>query len=113
MDVGESIALLKLVMEIRIIGKLTRRITNIGDGFVFVDYLDADIFLEDVFVLEDGTEIILIEIKLHFDTKEPLTEMGSGWKCLCRFDNFDLSQVPSVGDWFDGDRHLIAKRKEQ
>jgi len=100
-------------MEIRIIGKLTRRIAYIGDGFVFVDYLNADIFLEDVFVLEDGTEIILREIKLQFDTKEPLTEMGSGWKCLCRFDNFDLSRVPSVENWFDGNTRIIARKKEQ
>ena len=97
-------------MEIRISGKLTDHYSWIGDGFVFVDYLDEDIFLEDIFILKDGTEIILKEIKLQFDTKEPLKEMGSGWKCLCKFTNLDLKRIPSASTW--SSNFIIAKRKE-
>ena len=77
---------------------------------LYLSYLDADIFLGDVFSLADGTEITLQEIKLQFATKEPLTEMGKGWKCLCRFDNFDLNNIPSVGNWFDGNTRIKAIR---
>jgi hypothetical protein len=109
-------------MEIRISGKLDRHnrafftkkesaeLSYIGDGFVFVDYLDEGIFLGDIFILENGTEIILKEIKLQFDTKEPLTEMGSGWKCLCKFDNLDLKKIPTISAW--NSNFIIANRKE-
>lgn len=59
-------------MEIQIIGKFEpgnpqKQINHIPwmvEGFVFVQYLFADIFLGDLFILEDGTEISLQEIKL-------------------------------------------------
>jgi hypothetical protein len=101
-------------MEIRITGKYDRLVNNIpwlSDGLVFVDYLEEDIFLEDRFLLESGEEIVLKEIKLQFDTKEPLTEMGRGWKCLCRFDGIDLTKIPAVKNW-GGNPIMIAKRKE-
>lgn len=82
----------------------------IDEGFVFVAYLNEDIFLGDVFELEDGTEITLREIKLQFDTKEPLTSMGAGWKCLCRFENLNLDPIPVVRDWFS-DIDIPATRK--
>lgn len=110
-------------MEIRIRGKFERsnrhfytqkdidQIPWIGEGFVFVDYLNEDIFLHDVFVPENGKEIILREIKLQFDTKEPLTMMGRGWKCLCRFDNLDLENITAVKDWFASTAFIMAKKK--
>ena len=110
-------------MEIRISGKFERsnrsiytqkeidKLFWIGDGFVFVQYIPEDIFLGDVFILEDGTEIKLLEIKLQFDTKEPLEMMGHGWKCLCRFENLDLKSVRSVRDWFSGEPVILANRK--
>lgn len=112
-------------MEIRISGRFepsnnflyTQRDIDqvwwIGDGFVFVQYLPEDIFLGDVFILEDGVEITLREIKLQFDTKEPLTMMEHGWKCLCRFENLNLSKIPAVKDWFENDSFVVARRKER
>ena len=101
-------------MEIRIKGKFegSHQIPWIGEGFVFVDYLDEDIFLGNVFVLKDGTEICLQEIKIQFYSKEPITMIGHGWKCLCRFDNLDLEQLSVVKDWFDKAPFIIATRKD-
>lgn len=68
-------------MEIQIAGKFEpnnpslysqkeiEQISWIGDGFVFIQYLAEDIFLGDVFILGDDTEITLREIRLQFDTK--------------------------------------------
>ena len=110
-------------MEIRIKGKFERNNRSIftqneidgiswnGDGFVFVDYLEEDVFLGDVFVLKNGTEIILKEIRLQYNTEEPLTMMGHGWKCLCKFDNLDLDKVPAVKDWFDNIPFIVAIKK--
>jgi hypothetical protein len=110
-------------MEIRIVGKLEpnnttlyspneiEQISWIGEGFVFIDYLDEDIFLSDVFILEDGIEITLREIKIQFDTKEPWTMMDRGLKCLCRFEGFDLNKVPVVKDWFSNTSKIVARRK--
>ena len=110
-------------MEIRIRGKLEQSnrslytqdeidaISWIGNEFVFVEYLEEDIFLDDVFILETGEEIILREIKLQFKTKKPLTMMGHGWKCLCRFDNLDLTKIPAAKDWFDEPSVVVAKRR--
>lgn len=106
-------------MKIRIIGKFEKtaeevnRVSWIGDNFVFVWYLPGDILLGDVFILEDGTEIILKEIKLQFDTKEPLTMMSHGWKCFCRFEGLDLNKVPVAQDWYDNTPSIIAIRKEK
>ena len=111
-------------MQINILGKCDpdsrelydhserKELLRIGQGFVFVDYLPEDIFINDVFILDDGTEIILREIKLQFDTKEPLTEMGHGWKCLCRFEGLDLDKLPSVRDWFKINLKIVARRKD-
>ena len=92
-------------MEIRISGKIKR-----PKGFVFVLHLTEDIYLDDVFILGDGTEIILREIKIQFDTKEPWTMMYQGWKCLCRFDNFDLKKVNAARGW-SNEPVIVAKRK--
>lgn len=83
----------------------------IGEGFVFVQYLTEDIFVGDVFILEDGTEIILKEIKLQFDTEQPLTSMNAGWKGLCRFDNLNLDKIPVVRDWFNNTTDIPAQKK--
>lgn len=85
----------------------------VGEGFVFVDYLNEDIFLGDVFILDDKTEITLLEIKLQFNTRERLTMMGHGWKCLCRFLNLNLENVPVASDWFDTTPIIIATRKTE
>ena len=110
-------------MEIKILGKCdpdsrelyvykeNKDLSGIGQGLVFVDYLSEDIFLNDVFILEDNTEIILREIKLQFETKEQITEMGHGWKCLCRFEGLDLDKLPAVRDWFTSNFKIVAKRK--
>lgn len=107
-------------MQIRIQGKfdellLTKKERNelwwLKNGLVFVSYLEEDIFLEDVFILTEGTEITLKEIKLQFDTKEPLTIMGKGWKCLCKFQNLDLNKLMPVKDWGNSENNLIAVRK--
>ncbi len=111
-------------MEISIAGKLecsnrtlyTQReideLSWVGDGFVFVQYLPQDIFIGDVFILADGTEITLQEIKIQFNTKEPLTTIEHGWKCLCRFDNLNLDDVPAVKDWFVGESIIVARKKQ-
>ena len=111
-------------MEIRIAGKFEPNNTTlyspneikqtswVGEEFVFIDYLDEDIFLGDVFILEDGTEITLREIKIQLDTKEPWTMMGHGWKCLCRFEGIDLDKVPVVRDWFNNTPKIVARRKD-
>jgi hypothetical protein len=110
-------------MEIKISGKFENKNRSlytqkeidevwwIGEGFVFVQYLTEDIFLGDVFVLEDRTEITLRQIKLQFNAKESLTMMSRGWKCLCKFDNLNLDKIPAVKDWFHTDAVIIARRK--
>jgi hypothetical protein len=109
-------------MEIYIKGKFEssnysrkelKQISWIENGFVFVDYLPDDIAVGDVFTLENGEEIILIEIKLQFETKESLTAIGKGWKCLCKFENLDLKNIPSTKDWYDSATNIIAKKKAE
>ena len=88
-----------------------KELCTIGQAFVFVDYLCEDIFLNDVFILKDDTKIKLYEIKLQFETKDPLMEMGHGWKCLCRFNGLELDKLPAVRDWFTSNFKIATKRK--
>jgi hypothetical protein len=108
-------------MKIQILGKIDhsfytkkeiKTIPWISEGLVFVSYLTEDIFLGDVFVLEDETEITLQEIQTEFEGKEPLTMMGRGWKCLCRFNNLDLGKLPAIKSWLGAETIMIASRKQ-
>ena len=111
-------------MEIKILGKCDpknlklythserKELSRIGQGFVFVDYIPEDIFLNEQFILDNGTVITLKEIKLQFETEEQLAVMGHGWKGFCRFEGLDLDNLPAVRDWFASNFKIVARRKD-
>jgi hypothetical protein len=90
-------------MEIRIFGRVdndTLKIDYLTNEHVFVDYLDEDVFLGDVFKCGAHT-IRLKEIQLQWpgDEGQKYEMMAKGWKYIGLFEWLDVTQLPALRGW--------------
>lgn len=90
-------------MEITILGRVNNdslQIDYLDNEYVFVDYVNEDVCVGDIFKFGPHT-IELLDIKLQFKVNQPLTRIDKGWKFIGKFAWLDLTQLPSLLGWDD------------